>query len=400
MVRTGWQRVGSVLAGAGMVLGLLSAPAQAEVEVDRGELQRALDELVASGTAGAQIRVHDARGDWVGTAGVRDLEHGGRVPANGSFRAGSITKTFVSTVVLQLVGEGRLMLDDPIAEHLPQFGLDPRITVRMLLQHTSGLFSYTGESFPDGHTEPGIPTGGPEFVAHRYRQYSPPELIEFALSKPPRFAPGGGWSYSNTNYQLLGMLIEKLTGTPWSFQVEHRILLPLGLRDTVLPGSATEVPDPHAQGYLAYPEAGELKTVDITSHNPSWGGAAGEIISTTADLDRFLGALFAGALLPSGLLAEMRAPHPDSGYGLGLESFDAGAECGGRYQGHSGGVAGYQSLLFSSADGSTHFSASMTTGALDPRDPGAIDRNIAARDKVVEIVACGTDLPDQRISTP
>ena len=155
MVSGGFRRVGCVLVGAGLALGVVVAPAEAEA--DRGELQRAMDELVSTGSAGIQIRLHDARGEWVGASGVRDLDRGGPVPSDGRFRAGSITKTFVSTVVLQLVDEGKLTLDDPIGEHLPQFGVDPRITVRMLLQHTSGLFSYTGETAPDGTTEPGCP---------------------------------------------------------------------------------------------------------------------------------------------------------------------------------------------------------------------------------------------------
>lgn len=398
MVRGGFRKVGCVLVGAGLAWGVVVAPAEAEV--DRGELQRAMDELVSTGSAGIQIRVHDARGEWVGTSGVRDLDGGGPVPSDGRFRAGSITKTFVSTVVLQLVDEGKLTLDDPIGEHLPQVGVDPRITVRMLLQHTSGLFSYTGETAPDGTTEPGIPVAGPEFVANRYRDYSPAELVEFALSKPPRFEPGTAWSYSNTNYQLLGMLIEKLTGSSWASQVDQRIVEPLGLRETALPGVRTEVPGPHARGYLGYREAGQLQVVDVTSQNPSWAGSAGEIISTTRDLDEFLGALFAGKLLPSELLAEMRVPHQDSGYGLGLEALDAGAECGGLYQGHTGGVPGYESLLFRNADGSRYFSASITSGAVDPTDPAAVDRNNAARDKVVEVAVCGTDLPDAEAPVP
>src|SRR5262245_62723072 len=129
------RRLGGVLLAATLGLGLTSATASAAPSNDRPEVQQAMDALAAAGIAGVQLRIHDDAGDWTGSAGVRELS-GGKVPTNGRFRAGSITKTFVSTVVLQLVDEGRLALDDPIARYLPSYGFDPRITVRMLLQHT------------------------------------------------------------------------------------------------------------------------------------------------------------------------------------------------------------------------------------------------------------------------
>lgn len=124
---------------------------------DRPELQKAIEEIVDSGFAGVQLRVNDERGEWVGSAGVRKLGESAKPPTDGRFRIGSTTKTFTATVVLQLVAEGKIGLDSPADDYLPGFGLDRRITVRMLLQHTSGLFNYTGEYYDDGTVAPGIP---------------------------------------------------------------------------------------------------------------------------------------------------------------------------------------------------------------------------------------------------
>ncbi|WP_405167139.1 beta-lactamase family protein [Nocardia sp. NBC_01499] len=359
---------------------------------DRAELQRAIDDLVAAGAAGVQVRVHDQRGEWTGSAGVAELGRPEPVSVDGEFRIGSITKMFVSTVLLQLVGEGRLTLDDPLAEHLPQFGLDPRITVRMMLQHTSGLFNYTGEARPDGSTEPGIlPLSGRESVDAVQRDYRPDELIRFALTKPARFEPGTAWSYSNTNYQLAGMLIEKLTGLPYSVQIYSRIVAPLGLWNTMLPGNWPEIVGPHAHGYAAYTDGGAPITVDITRQNPSWAGAAGEIISTTRDLDTFVTALLGGRLLAPPLLAEMRAVRaigPDAGYGLGLAQLEFTPDCVGL--GHNGGVPGYYTDMYSTADGTRRIEVSVTMGpTMDSGNPSTLLPLIAKEESVLTKGLCG-----------
>jgi D-alanyl-D-alanine carboxypeptidase len=383
----------AALAGA-LTATLASGTAQAAP--DRDALRQAMAALTEAGAAGVQVRVHDEHGDWTGSAGVRTL-HGGKVPTDGRYRAGSITKTFVSTVVLQLVDEGALALDDPASEYLPEYGLDPRITVRMLLQHTSGLFNYTGERRPDGTIETGIPLYGNDFAENRFRTYHPDELIAVALAKPARFEPGTSWSYSNTNYILAGQLIERLTGTSYATQVRQRILRPLGLRETLLPGTWPGLPGPHAHGYYAYRQGDRLRVLDVTRVNPTWAGSAGEIISTTRDLDRFITALFGGRLLPADLLAEMREPlqlDPINGYGLGLETANVGPECGGVYQGHTGGVHGYQSFMFSNGD--ERFEISVTVGAVDSDDPDAMDRLGAAMGNLLTVITCGTATPAAR----
>ncbi|WP_209648661.1 serine hydrolase domain-containing protein [Kibdelosporangium banguiense] len=328
---------------------------------DRPDLQATVQAIVDSGFAGAQLRVHDQRGEWVGSAGVRKLGEAAKPPTNGRFRIGSNTKTFVATVVLQLVAEGSVGLDAPVADYLPEYGLDRRITVRMLLQHTSGLFDYTGAVLPDGTFVPGIPLGGQEFVDNRFHTYRPDELVRFSLSRQPLFAPGTDWSYANINYMLAGLLIEKITGRPYGDALQRRILRPLGLQDTMVPGTWPEIPRPHAHGYYRYQEAGEWKVVDITRQNPSWASSAGEMISTTKDLHTFFTALNRGKLLPAQLLAEMRKPHPKGGYGLGLWVQDAGPNCGTVYQG-LGGFHGYGTLMGSTPDGTRTFELSLTYG--------------------------------------
>ncbi len=394
------RRVGVAVLAATLLTGLVGTSAVAspvapavgtDATQDRTALQQAMSELTASEAAGVQVRVHDQQGDWTGSSGVKELNQGEKVPTIGRFRAGSIIKPFVSTVVLQLVGEGKVGLDDPVDRYLPWFGLDKRITVRMVLQHTSGVFNHTGESNPDGTVEPGVPWVGQEFVDDRFHTYRPEELVRFALSKPARFEPGSRWSYSNTNYVVAALLIEKVSGTPYSTQVERRIVRPLGLGETTLPGTRSGIPGLHAHGYFAYRQEGELKVVDITRLNPSRYSSAGEIISTTKDLDRFISGLLGGKLLAPELLAEMRKTIPTGAgfdYGLGLMQRDFGPGCGGAVLGHTGGVHGYLSWMFSNADRTKRLEMSVTAGVVDFFDPVAADKVDKAALKVVTVAFC------------
>ncbi|MDH6144201.1 D-alanyl-D-alanine carboxypeptidase [Kitasatospora sp. GP30] len=327
---------------------------------DRPELQKAIEEMVESGFTGVTMRVNDERGEWVGSAGARKLGEPAKPPANGHVRIGSNTKTFTATVVLQLVAEGTIGLDAPVADYLPEFGLDPRITVRMLLQHTSGVFNFTGEYYDDGTFAPGIPatTAGQEWVDNRFKTYRPEELVRLAVSKPARFEPGTDWSYSNTNYVLARLLVEKVTGHSLPEEMQRLILGPLGLSGTVVPETSPGVPEPHAHAYYRYEEAGRQKTVDVTRQNPSWISTGGDMISTTQDLHTFISALMSGKLLPAPLLAEMCTPHPKVGYGLGVFVQDAG-ENGGTVITHNGGMAGHAALMYSTPDGSRTLTAAL-----------------------------------------
>jgi len=345
-----------------------AAPARAAAGADRPDLRKASQEFVDSGFAGLQMRVRDRYGEWAGSAGVRKLGSPGKPPTNGRFWIGSSTKTFTATLVLQLVAEHRIGLDAPVARYLPEPGLDRRITVRMMLQHTSGLFNYTGDYYGTTYV-PGIPGSGEEWVVNRFHTYRPEELVRLALSKPPLFAPGAGWSYSNTNYTLALLLIEKVTGHSYADELRRRILRPLDLRDTLVAGTRTELPGPHAHGYYRYPDSsGRWQVTDVTRQNLSLLAGAGDLISTTRDLQTFFSALMAGRLLPAHLLAEMRTPDPRSDapygrYGLGLWVQDTGPDCAGTIYSHDGSPpGGYGTLMYSTADGTKTLTASGTTG--------------------------------------
>lgn len=334
--------------------------------VNSTELQKAAQEFVDAGFGGLELRVHDEHGEWVGTAGIRELGSDETPPVDGQFRVGSVTKTFVSTVVLQLVAEGKLELDGAVAGHLQRFELDPRITVRMLLDHTSGLFNYTGEYFPDGTVVAGLPATGKEWADNRLRGYTPDELVEFALAKPPRFEPGAEWSYANTNYTVAALLIEAVTGRTFVEELQTRIVEPLGLTGTVEPGDRTDIPGPHSHGYFRYQDGDEWKVVDVTEQNPSLLFAAGSMLSTTQDLHKFMSALQSGKLLPAELLTEMRTPQPKSGplnYALGLFAQDTGTETIYHHNGSAPG--GYGALMYSSANGKKTLTAAITMGDSD-----------------------------------
>ncbi|MEU4762625.1 serine hydrolase [Actinosynnema sp. NPDC023794] len=332
---------------------------------DRPELQQAVQAVVDAGFAGAELRVHDERGDWVGRAGVSELGGTAEPPANGQVWAGSVSKPFTATVVLQLVAEGRVGLDSPVADSLPELGLDERITVRMLLQHTSGLYNYTGDVEPDGTFVMGLPSHGKAWVENRFHSYRPEELVRFALSKPARFEPGTDQSYANTNYTLALLLIEKLTGRTYAEEVRQRILEPLGLSDTVVSADSPDLPGPHAHGYCRYQDAGEWKVVDVSRQNPSLLAGAGDLISTAEDLSTFISALLGGQLLPAPLLTEMTTPHGKLNLGLGLWIQDLGPH--GTIVHHNGGApGGYGALMISTPDGTKTLTASLTTGDVDP----------------------------------
>lgn len=330
---------------------------------DRQELRTILDEIVASGITGITLRVHDEHGDWTGSAGAAEIGHDAPPPVDGHVRVGSNTKTFVATVALRLVDEGRIDLDTPAAQYLPELGIDPRVTVRMLLQHTSGIFNFTGEYYPDGTVVAGIPatTAGKEWVDHRFTTYAAEDLVRLALSKPARFEPGTDWSYSNTNYAIVRLLVEKVTGRPLADAMRRLVVEPLGLTGTTQPTTETAIAEPHAHAYYRYEEDGTERTVDVTEQNPSWISSGGDMISTSADLQTFLVALVTGRVLPAGLLDEMlttrTTPIPGMGYGLGVFVQDLGPD--GTVVTHNGGAAGHAALMYSTPDGRRSMTATL-----------------------------------------
>jgi D-alanyl-D-alanine carboxypeptidase len=309
--------------------------------------------------------VRDEDGIWRGASGTAELGTTRAVPSSGQFRIGSITKTFLSTVVLQLADEKRLRLDDKVETLLP--GVVPNgdhITVRQLLNHTSGLFDYVRTlTLPPA----------PEFLENRWRTWTATEQIERALARPPAFEPPGSqYGYSNTNYLLLGQIVEKVTGRPYAKEIERRIIRPLDLDGTELPGTSRRIPRPHPHGYIPVKRGDTMQLVDFTEMNPSLFGAGGEMISTAKDLNRYFAALLDGHLLPKNLLDQMKTPGTDSrSYGLGLAWRDT--VCGIRVYGNDGDALAYTSWSFSSEDG-----RHQATIALTPNFQGDVDDAVNA----------------------
>ncbi|SIM76846.1 serine hydrolase domain-containing protein [Micromonospora cremea] len=387
------RKITAALDAAAMATAHSGAAPAAAAGQDRPELQKAIEEIVDSGFVGVSLRVHDERGEWVGSAGAAELGGAAKPPTNGHVRIGSNTKTFTATLVLQLVAEGKVGLDTPAADYLPEFGLDERITVRMLLQHTSGVFNFSGEVYDDGTVALGIPipygTTGKAWMDNRFKTYRPQELVELALSKPARFEPGTGWSYSNTNYVLARLLIEKVTGRSVAEETQERILGPLGLSGTAVPDASPEIPEPHAHAYYRYEDAGQQKTVDVTRQNPSWISAGGDMISTTQDLHTFISALMGGRLVPAPLLAEMCTPHPtgipNMDYGLGV--FVMTTDGGGTVISHNGAAVGHAALMYSTPDGSKTLTAALN--CVDDADLSIGEAFQKAMQRLVSEVFCG-----------
>ncbi|MCY1137003.1 serine hydrolase [Actinoplanes sp. Pm04-4] len=320
---------------------VLPATAAAPASAARGDpaLQAALDDVVAAGGTGALAVVDDGRRTIQLTSGVARLEPRQALRPSARFRVGSDTKTFVSVVALQLVGERRLRLTDTVEHWLP--GLVPNgqnITLRMLLNHTSGLFDYGADE-----------TFFAEFLADPTRPRTPRELIAIANSHPPSFEPGGGWSYSNTNYILAGLIVEKASGRALERLVEQRVIRPLGLRSTAFPAT-TRIAGYHAHGYLP-PSVTGAGYRDITAVDPSSVWAAGAMTSNATDLRTFYEALLRGRLLAPAQQRELLTPvvvAPTFSYGLGL--FIEQLSCGPVF-GHNGGIPGYVSWTYTDRAG-------------------------------------------------
>ncbi|EME52507.1 Serine-type D-Ala-D-Ala carboxypeptidase [Amycolatopsis decaplanina DSM 44594] len=355
-------RLVAALTAAGLIA--TTGTAHADTSADRKVVQEALDQIIASGgSLGAQARVTDGPQRFTARSGKAELGSNRPVPENGRFRVGSITKTFVSTVLLQLSGEGKVDLDAQVVRYLPGL-IDGRITVRQVLQHTSGLYNYTNA----------LPLDPDEFERIRYKHWTPQELLKVSTDKPLDFDPGTRWNYSNTNYVVAGLLVEKLTGRPYGKAVEQRILKPLHLDGTEVPGDDVDIRGPHAHGYVGV--AG--KPNDITRINPSVAWAAGEIISTTRDLDTFGVALASGRLLEPAQqqeIAKTTAVSPEYGLGLQVQTLPCGTEV----WGHGGGIPGYSSQLLTTPDTKKRLELSVTSA------PTGGDPNEAFRKLLTEV---------------
>ncbi|WP_173860936.1 serine hydrolase domain-containing protein [Streptomyces sp. SAT1] len=398
-IRTARLRAASRIAA---VLALLSlaplVPAQAgaAAAARTSVLQEDIDALRADGVTGVSVRLETPRGTTTARSGVGDLRTGRPVPPDGYVRIGSTTKTFVATVLLQLVGEGRVSLDDPVERWLPGVvrghGNDGRrITLRELLQHTSGLPDYVGDVVPE------LSAAG--YRAHRWTTYTSAERVAFALRHPPLFAPGRGWAYSNTNYVLAGMVIAAVTGRSWEQEVRARIVRPLRLGHTFAPGDRPFLPAPHARDYQQFEPGGALTDTTV-AYLPFDGDADGSMVSTAADTGRFFGALARGELLAPAQLAEMRrtvevppghGSPPGTRYGLGLERIPL--SCGGGSWGHSGDGFGYLVWPAATADGRASVTVALHSR---PGDEESAVRQIQDVTRLVDHALCAAGRGGQR----
>ncbi len=332
-----------------------AAPTAGQDRQDRhAAFRTALKAQVTAGVPGVLGQARDEHGTWNGTAGVADRTTGEQRRAEDRFRAGSITKAFVSVVLLQLEAEGKLDIDDTVDRHLPGVvrgnGHDGRrITIRQLLNHTSGIYNYTEDpEFVQKRLGPGFPE-------HRFETVTPRQLVATAMKHEPYARPGKLWHYSNTNYILAGMIVEKVTGRPYASEIDKRVLRRVGMRATTFPGTSPRMPDPSGRAYSSLGETGPSpRIIDATELNPSWGWAAGEMITTAGDLNRFYRALMRGELLPERQQRELLTTVPVAAdgigrYGLGVST--ATLSCGKTVWFHGGGIHGSISMASATPDG-------------------------------------------------
>ncbi|MER6663340.1 serine hydrolase domain-containing protein [Amycolatopsis japonica] len=327
------------------MLSVTALPAVAAEKTD--PRQAAMDAAVAAGIPG-MVAVSD---DFRGVSGVASIERPGKPDASGRWRIASVSKVFVATLVLQLVAEERVGLDEPIQRLLP--GLLPYpepITVRQLLQHTSGL---PRDLLPeDTWSSPA------EVDTERFEHFDSDDMIRLSVTKQPlQFKPGTSWAYSNTGYNVLGLLVEKTTRKPLERVLAERITGPLHLRDTSLPRDFPFLIRPAARGYEQLYDAPRGLT-DVTTYNYSRYYGAGGMVSSAKDLNRFFEALFGGRLLPAELVAQMKKTVPVDGgmeYGLGLMKLNlkAAGACAEDISiwGHGGDLPGFATLSFHDESG-------------------------------------------------
>jgi D-alanyl-D-alanine carboxypeptidase len=301
------------------------------------ELQHAADRLVATSDVPGVIALVEQDGRrTVVAAGKADLARSRPQRRSDRFWVGSITKSFVATLVVQLVAEHRLRLDDTVATLLPErLREGRRIRLRNLLNHTSGLPEYMA-------LEPwrSAVARNPRVVI------SPRRLVSSAAALPLDFPPGTQWAYSNTNYLVLAEILERVTARPLARLLRERIFRPLGLSATAYESGRRTLGARDSHGY----DVSGTTPRDVSLHRLGGPWADGAIVSSARDLAVFFGALLRGRLVPRPLLAQMKTIVPRS-HGAGLGLFKLPTPCGRWFYGNTGGTPGYVTFAVGSADG-------------------------------------------------
>lgn len=348
---------GLALAGAA----LAPAPASAGPAGTGEPLDETLARIHEAGIPGVYGATRDGGQRWHGASGVADTSTGRPTQPQMRHRIGSVTKTFTAVGLLQQAERGTVDLDAPVAGYLPGLlpdDLGQAVTVRMLLNHTSGIGDYVLLAFPSL-----LEGTGDSLEEHRFREITREELVALGLQAPRTGEPGERHSYSNTNYVIAGLLLEEVTGTDAQDYLTEHVIRPAGLRHTYFP-DGPRLRGPHAKMYEGL--HGLLDPPrDFSVYHMSWAAEAGALVSTMDDLNTFYAALFSGELISDASLAEMMTTVPVEdatgqivgAYGLGL--YPLQLPCG-TFWGHDGAVWGAGTYAFSSPDGERQASLGLT----------------------------------------
>jgi D-alanyl-D-alanine carboxypeptidase len=343
--RAVWGAMLSCSMAAAVIAASALATPKTATNTEAAGLQKDVDALVAAGAPGVILFVRNGNRTVRFTAGLGNVARKTPMRPNDHFKIASLTKSYTAAVVLQLVGEGKLGLGDSVNRRLP--GLVPhgdKITIRQLLNHTSGLADF--EANPR-YLKP--------YLSGNFGYYwAPRQLVKMGVSQNPLFAPGTRYSYSNTNYVIAQLILEKVTGKTIGAELTRRIFRPLHLGDTSYP-TKPGLPSPYAHGYKLL---GKPPAVDVTGVSPSLAPGSGAIISTALDVADFYRALLSGKLLKPEQMTAMKtvvsvrtgkvvASGPGEGLGVGRQPYS----CGGGGWGRGGELPGYEVFGISSADG-------------------------------------------------
>jgi D-alanyl-D-alanine carboxypeptidase len=362
----------AALAGSGAVVAATTTE-QSKASTSaayNGTMRDVAQQVMAIGAPGYIARIDDGHRVTTTVAGLADRATRRAYTGREQFEIGSNTKTVTATLVLQMVDRGKVDLDESVSTYLP--GVVPNgrnITVRMLLNHTSGLFSYTGDA---------------EFFAAMEKDpqhaHTDRELLDVAFKHEPNFAPGASWSYSNTNYILAGMILQKLTGKSMPELVQERIARPLGLTHTYYANPrVTDTGPGYAHGYSVKFGATPRTYTDV-SDRPigGWAGAAGAMVSNQKELSRYFSAVVAGKLFSREQLKQMKTtvdlPEKfgiEGSYGLGL--MKKNTPCG-TVWGHGGDTLGHHSTAVTSTDGRRTAVSDTNAGPSDTEKSDGMNR--------------------------
>lgn len=313
-------------------------PVDASLAAEYDEAAIAVYERVQEVVPGVIVGVRSPEGTWTAGYGVADLVTGTPAPVDAHVRIASVTKSFVGTAILQLAEEGRLSLDDPIDDYVPDVPNGTRITLRQLITMTSGLGNYSDDE-----------AWGLEVLGALEAEWTPQQLLDYSYSMPTSFAPGSNMEYTNANFILLGLVAEQVTGEDIAAVIDERILAPLELIETSYPND-NSLPEPRLSGYtlpaVVHPVGGSSNIwMDATEWSPSSAGAAGAMISDVDDMLVWGRALATG----QGLLSEDAQVERLASFGSSnlapREFYGDAIVCQGGWIGHSGNMPGYNTMV-------------------------------------------------------